>query len=173
MTNLDLMLKSGWIKIFRTLPKFAVPLISRSASETSAFGAELGGVLEQNSIICFFGDLGAGKTTFIKGVVGAISAFPQEQVSSPTYTYLNIYPGPTPVYHFDLYRLGDAEDFLQMGFDEFFSAGGICCIEWSERLGPLLPKDALCVVLRNISMEERQIELLPGVFSDEEPFSKC
>lgn len=135
-------------------------VVSHSDIQTRHFGAQLGKVLEKNSVLCFFGDLGAGKTTFIKGLVAAVTSVPAEQVNSPTYSYLNIYNGELPVYHFDLYRLSDADDFLQMGFDEYFTAGGICCIEWSERIHSLLPKGAIQVILTAISEEERQIELL-------------
>lgn len=145
-------------------PFFKAHAVSHSDIQTRVFGAQLGKVLEENSVICFFGDLGAGKTTFIKGLVAAITAVPAEHVNSPTYTYLNIYNGALPVYHFDLYRLRDADDFLQMGFDEYFTAGGICCIEWSERIQPLLPRGCLHLNLKAISMQERQIDLCSGSF---------
>ncbi len=140
-------------------PFFDAHVVSNSDIQTRAFGAQLGKVLKKNSVICFFGDLGAGKTTFIKGLVEAVTAVSAEHVSSPTYTYLNIYDGIMPVYHFDLYRLGDADDFLQMGFDEYLTAGGICCIEWSERIRSILPEECLLLSLKAISMQERQIDL--------------
>lgn len=140
----------------------AVRIISNSDLETRSLGAQLGSILEKNSIICFFGDLGAGKTTFIKGLVSSVTEQPCEVVNSPTYTYLNIHSGPTTVYHFDLYRLSDSEDFIQMGFDEFFTAGGICCIEWSERIQDILPKSALKIKIKNLSVESREIEFLSG-----------
>lgn len=137
-------------------------MTSSSSSETVALGARLGKVLKKNSVLCFFGDLGAGKTTFIKGLVSAVTSVPMEQVVSPTYTYLNIYQGDLPVYHFDLYRLAGADDFLQMGFDEYFTAGGICCIEWSERIRSLLPQGTFHITLKAVSEEERRIEMLLG-----------
>lgn len=139
-------------------------VVSQSDIQTRHFGAQLGKALAKNSVICFFGDLGAGKTTFIKGLVAAITSVPAEQVNSPTYTYLNIYNGPLPIYHFDLYRLTGADDFLEMGFDDYFTAGGICCIEWSERIHSLIPKGAYQLILKAISEEERQIELLSRSF---------
>lgn len=139
-------------------------ILTHSADETRALGFHLGKLLPKDSVVCFFGDLGAGKTTLIKGLVEAAAGIPAEQVNSPTFTYLNIYPGPKPVYHFDLYRLAGAEDFLHMGFDEYFTAGGICCLEWSERIPQLLPKTALRVTIQSISIEKRQIDLLSGSF---------
>ena len=78
----------------------------------------------------------AGKTTFIKGLIHAAAQIASSEVQSPTFNYLNIYEGRKTIYHFDLYRLRDRDEFLSMGFDEFFDAGGICCIEWSERIEP-------------------------------------
>lgn len=133
--------------------------ISSSESETRDFGRHLGEILLKNSVVCFFGDLGAGKTTLIKGIVSAVTEFPEEQVNSPTFTYLNIYSGNIPIYHFDLYRLDNPEDFLHMGFEDFLSSEGICCIEWSERIDELLPKSALRVILSHLSENVRKIEL--------------
>lgn len=135
---------------------------SHSDSETRAIGSNLGKMLTKNSIVCFFGDLGAGKTTFIKGLASAITGCSVEEINSPTYTYLNIYTGTIPVYHFDLYRLKSSEDFLHMGFDDFFYTDGICCIEWSERISELIPPGAWTVTLTHINHEQRQIDLLLG-----------
>lgn len=122
---------------------FSIPGVFRTKGEeeTKALGYLLGQRLPLNSIVCFFGDLGAGKTTFIKGLASAVSGCNPEQVNSPTFVYLNIYQGDKAsiVYHFDLYRLRDAEEFLSMGFDEYLFAQGICCIEWSERIAEILP----------------------------------
>lgn len=140
--------------------------LSRSASDTKAIGKSLGAYLTGGNVVCFFGDLGAGKTTFIKGLAASIAKVPEDEVHSPTYTYLNIYSGPTPVYHFDLYRLKSADDFMQMGFDEYFSTDeGICCVEWSERIEELLPDDVICVTIKNVSLEEREIEVVRRSFT--------
>jgi tRNA threonylcarbamoyladenosine biosynthesis protein TsaE len=127
----------------------AVNYVSHSESETVALGREFGLTLSPNSIICFFGDLGAGKTTFIKGLAESVLG-ESVSVNSPTFVYLNIYKGkkpPTAVYHFDLYRLHDSDDFLGMGFDELFYAGGVCCIEWSERIAAILPPHCIQVTM--------------------------
>lgn len=133
--------------------------VSYSPAETQALGVEFGRRLLPNSIVCFFGDLGAGKTTFIKGVVSGALALPEGDVNSPTFTYLNIYRGLTTLYHFDLYRLRDADAFLSMGFDEMFYAGGICCIEWSEKIEELLPVEAISVRMIHLSEGMRQIDI--------------
>lgn len=131
--------------------------ICRTEGETIAFGAELGKQLPENSVVCFFGDLGAGKTTLIKGLALGAAEYPIEQVNSPTFVYLNIYSGKKTVYHFDLYRLRDADEFLSMGFDEMFTAGGICCVEWSEKIVDLLPPGCVKVIMTHTGEEERQI----------------
>lgn len=132
---------------------------THSAEETIAAGQALGSQIPDNTVICFFGDLGAGKTTFIKGLASGISGCSPELVNSPTYVYLNIYPGERTVYHFDLYRLKDSREFLEMGFDDFFHADGVCCVEWSERIQDILPKDCLNIQLTHSAPDERTIKV--------------
>ncbi|MCE5318853.1 MAG: tRNA (adenosine(37)-N6)-threonylcarbamoyltransferase complex ATPase subunit type 1 TsaE, partial [Parachlamydia sp.] len=126
-------------------------------SETRQLGQNLGQKLAPNAVVCFFGDLGAGKTTFIQGLVAGVTGCAPEDVCSPTFVYLNIYEGAKTVYHFDLYRLKDPEEFVKMGFDEYFQAGGICCLEWSERIADLIPPDAIQVRINHVSEQKREI----------------
>lgn len=126
------------------------------AEETLRIGKEFGAQLKPDAIVCLFGELGAGKTTFIRGIAEGIGLDPS-QVSSPTFVYLNIYEGKIPLYHFDLYRLNDVDAFLSMGFDEILFSPGIKCIEWSERIASILPKEAIKVTLTH-KEEGRQIE---------------
>lgn len=117
--------------------------------------------------MCLFGDLGAGKTTLVKGIAkglqkkGRLENHSQEgmesQVTSPTFTYLNIYAGSPPLYHFDLYRLRDGDEFLSMGFEEFLHGSGICCLEWSEKITPLIPPEAIQVTLLHQGGDKRAI----------------
>ena len=108
--------------------------LTASAEETFELGRKLGAQIPSHSILTLYGDLGVGKTTFIKGLVeGAVGLSPNE-VNSPTFNYLNIYSGKQTLYHFDLYRLKNGEEFFLMGFDEYFSMQGICCIEWPEKI---------------------------------------
>lgn len=132
---------------------------THSAEETASIGLQLAKRLQKGAIVCFFGDLGSGKTTFIKGMAEAYSTKPQQQVHSPTFVYLNIYDGQTPLYHFDLYRLRDADEFLSMGFDEMLYSDGICCIEWSERIASLLPQDCIRVEFMQLEEKTRQIKI--------------
>lgn len=136
------------------------PYTSCSETETIALGYRFGQNLPENSVVCFFGDLAAGKTTFIKGVIAGIEqSQPAQHVTSPTFVYLNIYEGKKTVYHFDLYRLRDMDEFLSMGFDEMLFAGGICCIEWSERIVPLLPSHSIHVIISHVAENIRHITI--------------
>lgn len=130
--------------------------ISHSAAETYALGMKFGRQLQPDQVVCFFGDLGAGKTTFIKGLAAGLGTT-NEEVSSPTFTYLHIYRGILTLYHFDLYRLRDADEFLSMGFDEVLDAGGVSCIEWSEKIEAILPDDAIRVSIIHLGGDQRQI----------------
>jgi len=130
---------------------------THSPQETQDIAYKIAQVLGSRGVICLFGDLGAGKTTFVKGILND----PSIAVVSPTYTYLNIYPGNPPLYHFDLYRLKGEEEFLSMGFEEYFWTEGICCVEWSEKITQILPPEAVQVTL--VSLEhsnQRKIEVV-------------
>jgi tRNA threonylcarbamoyladenosine biosynthesis protein TsaE len=133
--------------------------ISHSAEETREFGMKLGAALPPNTVLCFFGDLGAGKTTFIQGLTAGVLGAPAEEVNSPTFTYLNIYRGNHTLYHFDLYRLRDADEFLSMGFDETFDAGGITCIEWAEKIAAIIPEGTIHVKMAHLGGDQRKIEI--------------
>lgn len=131
-----------------------------SECETIALGHDIGKNLPDHKIVCFFGDLGVGKTTLIKGLAASIANISPEKINSPTFVYLNIYSGAKSVYHFDLYRLRDEEEFLSRGFDEFLYAGAACCIEWSEKISSLLPsKDCIRIEMEYMNESERLIKI--------------
>ncbi|MCB1134949.1 MAG: tRNA (adenosine(37)-N6)-threonylcarbamoyltransferase complex ATPase subunit type 1 TsaE [Chlamydiia bacterium] len=133
--------------------------LSSSPEETQRIGYELGKSISAPAVICLWGDLGAGKTTLSKGLVAGIAGVDTAEITSPTFTYLNVYNGPCTAYHFDLYRLQDADEFLGMGFDEFLFGEGIACIEWPERIMDLLPKRRIDIFLSAPSLEERKIDV--------------
>lgn len=107
-----------------------------NAEETIALGEEFGKTLKSGDIVCLTGDLGAGKTTFTKGIAKALECV-YEPVS-PTFNIVNEYPGKLNVYHFDLYRLHSVEDLYSIDIDSYLFAGGVCIIEWPEIAYPLL-----------------------------------
>ena len=114
--------------------------------------------LKPGSVLCFFGDLGAGKTTFIKALAQGLGVAP-ELVISPTFQYLNVYQGhcgntPCPIFHFDLYRLRGQEEFLLSGFHEFLSKDGIACIEWAEKIADILPDDVIHIRISHLNKED-------------------
>lgn len=134
--------------------------VTYSDEETISCGRELGRSLLPGDIVCFFGDIAAGKTTFIKGLVAAAAGECwDKKVTSPTFAYLNIYEGSKTIYHFDLYRLEGVDQFLAMGFDDFFSGEGICCIEWSEKLSPTLPGKCIEVTMKHAGGTCRHISI--------------
>lgn len=130
---------------------------TESAEETFELGRQWAQLLKPNQVVCLSGDLGAGKTTFMKGLASAASGLSEHEINSPTFVYLNIYEGKQTVYHFDLYRMDSSEDFLSVGFDEYFSAGGICCIEWPERISDILPEDRIEITVEHLSEQSREI----------------
>lgn len=132
--------------------------ISNSEAETQAIAVQLSRQLPHNAVICLFGDLGAGKTTFVKGLSEGLG-IDTTVVTSPTFVYLNIHQGSRTLYHFDLYRLRDSDQFLSMGFDEMLDAGGVCCIEWSERIEDLLPSNVIRVTLEHLEEGKRNIKI--------------
>ena len=119
-----------------------------SLDETDRFGKTLAKELRPGDVLAFYGDIGAGKTTLIKSIVSSFS-YPKSEITSPTFTYLNIYNAKLPIFHFDLYRFENEEEFLQKGFDEYFEANGICLVEWAEKIPSLLPKNTKKIFLKH------------------------
>jgi tRNA threonylcarbamoyladenosine biosynthesis protein TsaE len=129
--------------------------ISKSPLDTLSIGREIGKRLPPNQTVCLYGDLGAGKTTLIKGIVEELTKTSAHEVNSPTFTYLNIYEGEETIYHFDCYRLENAKDFLERGLEEYLD--GLCLIEWPERISSLLPKNRSIINISYQGKEERVI----------------
>lgn len=136
-------------------------MISHSPAETIAFGQKIGAVLKPNDVIALIGDLGAGKTTLIQGI--AEGAGVTDYVTSPTFIIINEYEGRFPFYHVDLYRLGEKLEITDLGIEEYFSRGGVCLIEWAEKLDDLLPPDSEKIELKVISEQEREICVSSGL----------
>lgn len=137
----------------------ATTYTSISDTHTHHIGHEFGKALRAGDIVTFSGDLGAGKTTFIKGLAEGSAGVDPRTICSPTFNYLNIYTGTHTIYHFDLYRLHQAKDFYAAGFSDYLSLPGICCIEWAEKISDLLPKNIIRVHLRYLEENTRKIEI--------------
>jgi tRNA threonylcarbamoyladenosine biosynthesis protein TsaE len=108
-------------------------LYSKSETETEAIGARLASFLRAGDFIALSGDLGSGKTCFVRGVAAGLEVPSSVIVTSPTYALLNVYQGRLSLYHFDLYRL-DGDEIASLGFEEYFHGDGVCLVEWADRL---------------------------------------
>lgn len=135
-----------------------VHILSKSAEETLRLGERLAKHFKKGDIVCLQGDLGAGKTTLIKGVAKGLKIAPAK-VNSPTFVLMNAYQGRLPLYHFDLYRLENTGEIGAIGYEEFLYGDGVSVIEWAERLGVLTPKEYLRVELKHKGENERSIKL--------------
>ena len=131
-------------------------MIYRSKSEKDTFNIakEYASTLKKGDIVLLSGDLGAGKTAFVKGVA---SYFNIEGVVSPTYAYLNVYDNL--IYHYDFYRLSSFEDALMLGLTDYIGGDNICLLEWAENIKEGLPKNCKSVQIKKISSKEREIIL--------------
>ncbi|MBI5701196.1 tRNA (adenosine(37)-N6)-threonylcarbamoyltransferase complex ATPase subunit type 1 TsaE [Candidatus Saganbacteria bacterium] len=130
-------------------------LTTHSAEETVELGKKIGQELKPNDIVALYGGLGAGKTTLVQGIGLGLGI--GEMITSPTFILINEYPGRIPLYHIDLYRLDDISQVEDLGIEEYFSKGGVCIIEWAEKLGNLLPKNAKTIKIEIVSENERKI----------------
>lgn len=136
-----------------------VQLTSSSPGETERLGSIIGSLLQPGSFLALRGDLGGGKTCFTRGVVASLAPQSKGLVASPTYAIMNCYPGSTPVYHFDFYRLTCDDDIAELGFEEYFYGDGVCVVEWSERLAELMPPDVLTLLFEYAGDEKRRITI--------------
>ena len=133
--------------------------LSQSEDETFRFARDLAASLTPPTHILLFGELGAGKTTFTKGLAAGFGLEDTDDVSSPTFTLVNRYRGRFPIYHIDLYRL-DSSELGDLGLEEIFDdAHAGVVVEWAERLGEATPPGAIRIALTYIGGRERRIEV--------------
>ncbi|HSA77453.1 MAG TPA: tRNA (adenosine(37)-N6)-threonylcarbamoyltransferase complex ATPase subunit type 1 TsaE [Nitrospirota bacterium] len=134
-------------------------VVTSSHEQTWRIGQMLGSRLEPGDIICLYGDLGAGKTSFSYGIALGLEVKDQ-YITSPTFTFVNEYKGRIPFYHIDLYRLKDPEELEGIGFEEYIDSDGVTVIEWAERAEDELPDDRLSVYLSYVNEHSREIGFL-------------
>ena len=133
-------------------------ILSRSVEQTMNAASNFAKSLVPGDVIALEGDLGAGKTTFIKGLLKGMGLRDLGRVKSPTFVIMHIYQTKTPVYHFDLYRLDSGSDFDAIGFDDFLYDGqGIACIEWAEKAKSRIPDHAYWLKLNHVNEKCREI----------------
>ena len=132
----------------------SMEIISKSEKQTRQIALEYAKTLSMGDVVVLSGDLGAGKTAFVKGVC---EHFNISGVTSPTYAYLNVYGDK--IYHYDCYRLSCGEDAELLGLTDYFNKDNICFIEWAENIESALPKNYKVVTIQKISQTDRKIIL--------------
>ncbi len=130
---------------------------TKSSEDTQEVGRTIAKLIRLGDVVCLTGDLGAGKTTLMKGFSQELAQISPDEVTSPTFTYLHIYSGAQKLYHFDLYRLSSSSEFIALGFHEFFSESNICCVEWPDRMPDELLLQKVAIEISYLSSEERKI----------------
>lgn len=128
--------------------------ITNSAEETELLGEKLASFLEPNDVLTLEGDLGAGKTTFTKGIAKGLGI--TRNVNSPTFTIVKEYEGIMPLYHMDVYRLENSDE--DIGFDEYFNGNGVSVVEWANLIEEFLPEDRLDIKIEYDQENSRIIE---------------
>lgn len=125
--------------------------VSNSQEETMKIAEDFAKTLHKNDVVLLEGEMGAGKTVFAKGVAKGLGI--EDNVVSPTYAYMNDYDGK--LYHYDCYRLSCGEQAVNLGLTDYFDAGGVCLIEWSENISSVLPEN--CKIVKIVRNGEQRI----------------
>ena len=120
--------------------------LSHSTAETEAAGEALARRLRPGTVLAYQGGLGMGKTAFTRGLARGLGC--EDRVTSPTFTIVNEYEGRIPLFHFERYRLPDADALFDIGWEDYLGRGGVCAVEWSERVEDALPEDTVWVRIR-------------------------
>lgn len=126
--------------------------LSHSAEETEHLGEMLAASLSPGSVLAYTGALGMGKTAFTRGLARGLGC--RGRVTSPTFTVVNEYDGDPPLFHFDMYRLNSSDDLFDIGWEDYLNRGGICAVEWSERVADSLPDDTVFIDIRRHAENE-------------------
>ena len=136
--------------------------ITHSREGTEALGARLADALDAGRVVAFTGDLGAGKTAFVSGMARALGV--EGRVTSPTFTIVNEYEGGRlPLFHFDMYRLGGADELFHIGWEDYLARNGVCAVEWSENVAEAIEPDAVRVSILRGEGDNDRIITIEGV----------
>ena len=133
---------------------------TKSTSETIRLGKKIGKLLTAGDVVALVGELGAGKTQFIKGLAAGVGMGNPTYISSPSFTLINEYPGKIPFYHVDLFRLAREKDAEDLGLEDYFQGGGITAIEWADKIPSLLPKEMLFIHIAYTGKNKRSLEII-------------
>ena len=136
--------------------------VTHSREETVALGGRLADALKTGRVVAFTGDLGAGKTAFVSGMARALGV--EERVTSPTFTIVNEYEGGRlPLFHFDIFRRGGADELFHIGWEDYLSRGGVCAVEWSENVAEAIEDGAVRVSIVRGDGDNDRIIAIEGV----------
>lgn len=130
---------------------------TNSDKETEAVGEQFGRSVKDGTVIAMYGDLGAGKTAFVRGMARGMGI--TERVSSPTFTIVNEYLGERTLIHFDMYRLGSADELFDIGWEDYLARGAVCAVEWSENVEEAFYGDEIRLTIEKISDTSRKITI--------------
>ena len=133
-------------------------VITNNEFETEAQGAALAKTLTPGAVIALTGGLGAGKTAFVRGLACGLGI--TGRVTSPTFTIVNEYDGKIPLFHFDMYRINNEDELLEIGWEDYLDRGGVIAVEWSENITGLLPKNSIFVRIQKSGDVTRIIDIL-------------
>ena len=139
--------------------KAAIEIISHSAKQTMEIARLLGGKLREGDILALSGELGSGKTCFTGGIARGLGVSESYQITSPTFTLINEYPARYDLYHFDVYRLNGYSEFEDLGYEEYFSRGGVVVIEWAEKIAQILPGNTFFMSFDYVDENSRKIKI--------------
>lgn len=131
--------------------------VTNSVEETEALGAKFASQLKQGGVVALYGDLGMGKTAFVRGMAAGLGL--KAEVSSPTFALVHEYGGKPPLVHFDMYRVSGWDDLYSTGFFDYLDAGAILAVEWSENIEAALPPQTIRVRFTRLDEQRRQIEI--------------
>lgn len=134
--------------------------ITNSEAETEALGAKIAESLPDGAVVAFFGELGSGKTAFVRGMARGMGI--DTLVNSPTFTIVNEYEGARSLFHFDMYRLGSADELFDIGWDDYLARGGVCAVEWSENVAEAFDGSEIVVRFEKTGGDGRRITIEGG-----------
>jgi len=133
-----------------------------SPEETLAFGRRLAGELQAPALVLLYGDLGAGKTTLVKGIVSGLGLAREDEVTSPSFVFVHVFGDGLRLYHVDLYRIEQSAELETLGLDDLLAEKAIVLVEWAERLSLPAPAPAVRVRLETVSDQQRRIRVEGG-----------
>ena len=133
---------------------------THSEKETEALGAEFAKTLPAGAVAALYGELGCGKTAFVRGMARGMGL--DAAVTSPTFTIVNEYEGPRPLFHFDMYRLSSADELFDIGWEDYLARGGVCAVEWSENVPGAFEGDEIAVRFEKTGDNDRKITIEGG-----------